>query len=101
MKRFAVVLAFAALATAATVARADDSAALYAQKCAVCHGKDGKGSPTGKKMGAKDLTTLKLGEGEIEKTIENGKGKMQPFKDKLTPEQIKEVAKYVKHDVMK
>ena len=98
MKRFAVVLAFAAFALAA---RADDSAALFTQKCAMCHGKDGKGSPTGLKMGAKDLTTLKLGEGEIEKVVENGKGKMMPFKGKLSPEQIKGVAKYVKHDVMK
>lgn len=98
MKRFAVVLAFAFIATAA---RAQEAGALYAQKCAVCHGKDGKGSPAGLKMGAKDLTTLKLGEGEIEKVIEDGKGKMVPFKGKLSPEQIKAVAKYVKHDVMK
>lgn len=98
MKRFAVIVALAALATAAS---ADDGAALYAKKCAVCHGKDGKGSPAGLKMGAKDLTTMKLGEGEIEKVIENGKGKMTPFKGKLSPEEIKGVAKYVKHDVMK
>lgn len=98
MKRFAIVLAFAGLATAA---RADDSAALYAKRCAACHGKDGKGSPAGLKMGAKDLTTLKLGQGEVESVIENGKGKMVPFKGKLTPEEIKGVAKYVKHDLMK
>ena len=98
MKRLAIVLA---LAFAATLARAEDGAALFAQKCAVCHGKDGKGSPAGVKMGAKDLTTLKLGEGEIEKTVENGKGKMMAFKGKLSPEQIKAVTKYVKHDVMK
>ncbi len=98
MKRFAILLALAGLATAA---HADDSAALFAKKCAVCHGKDGKGSPAGLKMGAKDLTTLKLGEGEIASVVENGKGKMVPFKGKLTPEEIKGVAKYVKHDLMK
>lgn len=98
MKRIAVVLAFAAVAT---VARADEGATVYAQKCAMCHGKDGKGAPVGLKMGAKDLTTLKLGEGEIEKVVESGKGKMTPFKGKLSPEQIKAVSKYVKQDVMK
>lgn len=98
MKRFAVVLAFAAFAT---VARADEGGTLFTQKCAMCHGKDGKGAPVGLKMGAKDLTTLKLGEGEIEKVVESGKGKMTGFKGKLSPEQIKSVAKYVKHDVMK
>ena len=98
MKRLAIVLALAFVATAV---RADDGAALFTQKCAACHGKDGKGSPVGQKMGAKDLTTLKLGEGEIEKVIENGKGKMTSFKGKLSPEQIKAVAKHVKHDVMK
>ncbi len=96
--KLAAALAVVFLATAA---RAEDGAALFAQKCAMCHGKDGKGSPVGQKMGAKDLTTLKLGEGEIEKTVENGKGKMTAFKGKLSPEQIKAVASYVKHDVMK
>jgi cytochrome c6 len=96
--KLAAALAVVFLAAAV---RADDGAALFAQKCAACHGKDGKGSPVGVKMGAKDLTTLKLGEGEIEKVVENGKGKMTSFKGKLTPEQIKAVAKHVKHDVMK
>ncbi len=96
--KLAAALAVVFLATAA---RAEDGAALFAQKCAMCHGKDGKGSPVGQKMGAKDLTTLKLGEGEIEKTVENGKGKMTAFKGKLSPEQITAVATYGKHDVMK
>jgi cytochrome c6 len=64
--------------------------------CYACHGKDGKGSPVGLKMGAPNLTTLKVSEADIAKVIENGKGKMTPFKGKLSPEEIQAVAKYVK-----
>lgn len=93
MKRLAVTLAVLA---ALAVARAEDAAPLYAQKCAVCHGKDGKGSPVGLKMGAKDLTATKLSEPEIAKVIESGRGKMTAFKNKLTDAQIQALAKYVK-----
>lgn len=93
MKRLSLTLA---LLAAAAVARADDAAPLYAQKCAMCHGKDGKGSPVGLKMGAKDLTTTKLPEPDVGKTIAAGKGKMTGFKGKLTDAQIQSLAKYVK-----
>jgi cytochrome c6 len=93
MKRIVVALALVALAAAA---RADETAALFQQKCASCHGKDGKGSPVGLKMGAPDLTKLKDGEPEILNAIANGKGKMTAYKGKLADDQIKSLAKYVK-----
>lgn len=79
----------------AAPALAADGAALFASKCAVCHGKDGKGSPAGKKMGAHDLTAEKHSAAEVTKVVENGKGKMTAFKGKLTPEEIQAVSKYV------
>jgi cytochrome c6 len=91
MKRILVVLAGLAFAGAA---HAD--AALYQQKCASCHGKDGKPTTVGQKMGAHDLTATKLSEKEIEGVIANGKGKMTAYKEKLTPDQIGSLAKYVK-----
>lgn len=94
MKRIALVLAAAFLLAPAV--RAEDAAALYTAKCKLCHGADGKGSPVGIKMGTKDLTVTKLSEAEIAKTIEDGRGKMTPFKGKLEPAQIQAVAKYVK-----
>jgi len=93
MKLLAIAIA---LVAAATVARAEDGAAVFAKKCALCHGKDGKGSPVGLKLGAKDLTGVKLSEVEIVKVVEDGKGKMTPFKGKLTDPEIQAVAKYVK-----
>jgi cytochrome c6 len=93
MKR--TLLALVVLAAAAA-ARADDTAALFQKKCSVCHGKDGKGSPAGLKMGAKDLTATKLSESDIKGVIENGRGKMTPNKGKLTDVEIQSLAKFVK-----
>jgi mono/diheme cytochrome c family protein len=89
MKRIAIVIAFTLLAGPAL---AEDAKTLYSQKCAACHGPDGKA----KRMGSPDISAVKATEGDIEKVIANGKGKMQPYKDKLTAEQIKDVATYVK-----
>ena|SRR5512139_1668360 len=68
----------------------------FQAKCAACHGKDGKGqSDMAKKLGVKDLTATKLPVAEIEKVIANGKGKMTPWKGKLSDAEISAVAKFV------
>jgi cytochrome c6 len=85
----------AAFALAGT-ARAD-AAATYGAKCAVCHGKDGKGSPSGLKLGAKDLNQTKLSAAEVEKVIADGKPpRMTAFRGKLADAEIKALAGYVK-----
>lgn len=88
-----ILFALAALSLAG-VAHAD--AALYAKRCASCHGKDGKPSAMGAKMGAKDLGATKLTEQEIAAVISDGKGKMTAYKGKLTEAEIQSLAKYVK-----
>lgn len=90
MKRILFALAALSLAGAA---HAD--AALFASKCASCHGKDGHPTAVGQKMGAKDLSSLKEPEAEIAEHIKNGKGKMPAYKDKLTDDQIASLAKYI------
>ena len=90
------LLIAAVLVSLAGPALAADPAALYGNKCNACHGKDGKGTSVGLKMGAPDLTKLKVSEADIAKTIENGKGKMTAFKGKMSPEEIEAVAKFVK-----
>jgi cytochrome c6 len=92
MKRLVVALAVLGLSAAAS---AQDAKTLYAQKCAACHGADGKGTPVGQKMGAPDLTKEKHSAAEAEKVIANGKGKMAAYKGKLTDAQIKELGAYV------
>jgi cytochrome c6 len=93
MKRILFAVLAVSLAGAALAA---DGAAIYAAKCTACHGKDGKGTPVGQKMGAHDLTALKDSEAEIVGTITNGDGKMPAFKQKLSAEEIQAVAKFVK-----
>lgn len=98
MKRVAcsiVILAVAVL-VAAPVLAAEDGAALYKSKCAMCHGADG----VAKKMAepSRNFTDPKF-QGEmtkesIAKVVTEGKGKMKPVK--LTPEQIDAVASHVK-----
>jgi len=92
-----ILVAAALVAFVAPAVRADDAAATFQAKCAVCHGKDGKGqNPMGQKLGVKDLTVTKLSAAEIEKTITDGKGKMTGFKGKLSDAEIKAMAAFVK-----
>jgi len=80
----------------APVASAAGPADTFQAKCAACHGKDGKGqSDMAKKLGVKDLTATKMPAAEIEKVIANGKGKMTPWKGKLSDAEISGLAKYV------
>jgi len=70
-----------------------DGATLYGQKCAGCHGKDGKGMAAWKAKGQPDFTDAgyqsSVTDQQISASIHDGKGKfMPPFKGKLTDDQI-------------
>jgi cbb3-type cytochrome c oxidase subunit III len=94
-----IVAAVAVSLALGSTALAEDGKALFAQKCASCHGPDGKGKTAmGLKLGARDLTTVKEPEADVAKVITNGKPpKMVAYKEKLTPEQIQVLARYVKN----
>ena len=94
MKRIALAVATFALVV---TARAEDGKALFAQKCASCHGPDGKGkTKMGEKLGVKDLSALPAGT-DVKATIENGKPpKMASYKGKLSDAEIAAIADYVK-----
>jgi cytochrome c6 len=101
MKKLAMMLAAVALialvGTPAAQAAADGKA-LYDAKCAMCHGKDGVAKPIAK--GSANLNDAKWQEATkveaIETVIADGKGKMKGYKDKMSDEEIKAVAGYVK-----
>lgn len=82
------------------VATADDAAAVYKAKCAMCHGPDGAGqTPTGKAMKARDLGSpevQKATDEELEKIIESGKGKMPAYKGKIDEKTIEGLIKYIR-----
>lgn len=69
----------------------ETSMALYVQKCALCHGQDGK-------LGASrapDLTQSRMGLAERERIIQYGKGLMPPQGAVLSPEEIAGIALYL------
>jgi mono/diheme cytochrome c family protein len=74
-----------------------DAAALWAQHCASCHGKDGSGSTTmGKKLGVKDYTkSQSFSDAEATNVIKNGKGKMKAYKQ-LSDADVKALVAYVR-----
>ncbi len=73
---------------------------IFSNDCQKCHGKDGKGTKRGKKLGAPDFTDGKwqdsVTDAQLIKSITNGKKKMPKQGHKLSPEEIKAVVKYVR-----
>ena len=94
------IIAIVILALAASPIFAADGAALFKAKCAACHGADGKGeTPVGKNLKVASLGSAdvqKLSDAELEKVISDGKGKMPPFKTKLTADELKAVVAFVR-----
>lgn len=63
---------------------------IFRSMCAICHGDDGKLGLAG----AKDLTASELSLEEMKAIIKYGRGKMTPFADRLSDEEIELVAIY-------
>ena len=98
MKRFIVLLFVVSLMSGLALA-AEDGAAIYKAKCAMCHGPDGKGeTATGKAMKAGDFGSAdvqKMSDADLSTAITAGKAKMPPFKA-LTPDQVKDLVAYIR-----
>src|SRR5579863_1994472 len=96
--RSQLVLA-AAVTLAGVMCFAQDGAATYKAKCAMCHGPTGTPSAgMAKAMGIKPATdpSIKvLAVAQIEATVKNGKGKMKPIAG-LTDAQVSAVSAYFK-----
>jgi cbb3-type cytochrome c oxidase subunit III len=78
-----------------------DGNAVYAAKCATCHGKDGKGTPAWRKKGQPDFTDKAWQkahtDAQITDATKNGKGKLMPaFKSKMSDEEIAAVVARVR-----
>lgn len=96
--RSQIVLA-AAVSLAGAMCFAQDGAATYKAKCAMCHGPTGTPSAgMAKAMGMKpvsDPSMQALTVAQISATVKNGKGKMKPIAG-LTDAQVSAVAAYFK-----
>ena len=97
---FAVGLVLLTLAIANRVSADDKSAPLYKQKCATCHGADGKGdTPAGKAMKVRsfaDPQSAGMSDAEYAEVIEKGKGKMPKYGATMKAEEIKDMVAYLR-----
>ena len=93
------LLMAAVVAMAAGSCFAQDGAALYKTKCAMCHGPSGSPSTSMAKMmhikPVTDPSMKALSVAQIETAIKGGKGRMRAMSG-LTDPQIKAVAAYFK-----
>ncbi|MDP9338962.1 MAG: cytochrome c [Acidobacteriota bacterium] len=74
-------------------------ATLFKTKCAVCHGPDGTGSPTGKKLGARNLASAEVqsqSDAQLTDVITKGKNKMPAYDGKLKPDEFTALVAYVR-----
>jgi len=97
MKFFAITTIL--LLTAFT-AVAEDDGAIYKAKCASCHGADGTGqTAAGKSMKLRDLGSAdvqKQSDADLYKITADGKGKMPPYKAKLSDAEIKALVAHMR-----
>jgi mono/diheme cytochrome c family protein len=105
VKQKICILAIIVIASAGVGAAADVSVT-WAQNCASCHGKDGRGNTMmGKKLNVKDYHDAKVqaafSDPEAERAIKegvktNGKETMKPFGSKLSGTDIKALVGYIR-----
>ena len=73
---------------------------LFVYHCATCHGEDGKGTKRGRELKSPNLTDAdwqaKKNDDEILNSITNGKNKMPRWSEKLKPEEIQALARFVR-----
>lgn len=67
-----------------------DGKSIYHRECVLCHGEKGNKGVAG----SANLTQSMLTLDERVYVITNGRGIMQPYKNKLTPDEIYAVARY-------
>lgn len=76
-------------------------AAIFRQHCAICHGPEAEG----KDIGGRITPSLRVGdaakrsEEEIYKQIYNGGNGMTPFNRQLSEREIRDLARFIKHDL--
>jgi cytochrome c6 len=82
-------------------ASAADARATFTARCAICHGRDGRGKTArGRRTHARDLTDANwqndVSDERLFNSINNGRNKMPAFKKKLSENDIDALVNYVR-----
>ena len=96
-----LVVSFGLVWVAASPQEKRDAAALFKDKCASCHGKDGRAKTFKAKFnGARNLTDARWQEEVTDErvfnSITNGRGKMPAFGKKLTDAEVESLVAFVR-----
>ena len=95
-----LVIALILFSSAVLASAQSGGKSIFASKCALCHGPDGRGNTSiGKSLKIADLhsdVVQKMSDADLKTVISNGKNKMPPFKGKLTDAQINDVISYIR-----
>jgi len=90
----------AAVPTTARAAEKEVGEQTFKAQCASCHGEDGSGNtPAGKSLRVPDLHNIdvqKLSDTHLAEIIAKGMGKMLPFKNSLSNDQIHSLVMYIR-----
>ena len=73
-----------------------DGKALFNEKCAMCHNTDGTGKAAMKVDSFKTPDSVKKTDAQLIAITADGKGKMPPYKGKLSDAQISDLVKYIR-----
>ena len=96
----AALLAALGLASSVIAADVEHGKEIYSQKCASCHGLDGKGNPKMAEMLKVKIPAFASGvtkpDGELLKVIADGKLPMPAFGKNLSKEDMEAVLLYIK-----
>jgi mono/diheme cytochrome c family protein len=90
----AVLLLFGSVVAVSTASAAEQETGerIFAARCAMCHGQDGSGNTTmGKSLAVPDLRSAAIqqqADAYLAEVIGNGTGRMPPFKNSLSHDQI-------------
>jgi len=95
-----VALAVSILSFATNLRAEDKPPATFRQKCAACHGSDGKAeTAAAKNLGVKsfaDPAVTKMSEADLSAAIDKGKGKMPAYGKSMSADEIKAMVMYIR-----
>lgn len=100
LKKWFAASAIFSLLLASIAFAQDKSAATYRQKCAACHGPDGKAqTAAAKNLGVRSFASpevAKMSDADLSAAIDKGKGKMPPYGKSMNPDELKAMVALVR-----